>query len=186
LVVTVVAMTTAAYLRDAAMTAVIFGFFGSAWFGWAQEAPPARWSVRLAAGSILSLATAVGGGVVAWQHWSDGTIFGPDTGRNFGIVVGIEFAVTGLGALVLALRRRRDLIPPWVAFVVGVHLFPVAAILQYPMIYLVASLVTVVSLIAVPVARSRTLAISFVTGLGTGLVLLAAAVYSLISALVWS
>jgi len=30
------------------------------------------------------------------------------------------------------------------------------------------------------------LAISFVTGLGTGLVLLAAALYSLISALVWS
>jgi len=179
-------MMTAAYLRDAAMTAVIFGFFGSGWFGWAQDAPPAGWSRRLAAGSILSLAVAATGGIVAWQHWSDGTIFGPDTSRAFGIVVGIEFGVAGLGALLLALRHHRDLIPAWVAFVVGVHLFPVAVILQYPMLHVAAALVTVVSLVAVPVARSRAVAVSFVTGLATGVVLLAAAVYSLVSALTWA
>lgn len=178
-------MTTAAYLRDAAMTAVIFGFFGSGWFGWAQEAPPPRWSWRLALGSILSLAVAIGGGIVAWQHWSDGTIFGPDTGRNFGIVVGIEFAVAAVGALALALTKRKEFIPPWIAFVVGVHLFPVAVILDYPMLHVVAALVTLVSLVAIPIARSRSLAISFVTGVGTGLVLLAGAVYSLVSALTW-
>lgn len=176
---------TAAYLRDAAITAVIFGFFASGWFGWAQEAPPAGWSGRLTAGSILALAVAIGGGVLAWQHWSDGTIFGPAAGRNFGIVVGIEFGVAGLGALLLALRKHRDLIPAWVAFVVGVHLFPVAAILQYSMLYVAAGLVTVVSLIAVPITRSRRCAVSFVTGLGAGLVLLTASLYSLVNALTW-
>ena len=178
-------MMTAAYLRDAAMTAVIFGFFGSGWFGWAQEAPPPRWSRRLAAGSIMSLAVALAGGIIAWQHWTDGTIFDPETGRNFGIVVGIEFAVAGAGALLLGLTKRKDLIPAWIAFVVGVHLFPVAVILQYPMLHLVAALVTVVSLVAIPISRSRNLAVSFVVGLGTGLVLLAGAGYSLVSALIW-
>ena len=176
---------TVAFLRDAAMTAVIFGFFGSGWFGWAQEAPPPGWSWRLALGSILSLAVAVAGGIVAWLHWSDGTIFGPATGRDFGIVVGIEFAMASAGALALGLTNRKDLIPAWIAFVVGVHLFPVAAILQYPVLHVVAALVTLVSLIAVPIARSGSLAVSFVTGVGTGLVLLAGATYSLISALTW-
>jgi len=128
---------------------------------------------------------ALAGGIVGWLHWSDGTIFGPETGRNFGIVVGIEFAVAGIGALVLALIKRREFIPPWVAFVVGVHLFPVAVILHYPLLHVVAALVTAASLVAIPVARSRSLAISFVTGLLTGTVLLTAAVYSLVTALAW-
>ena len=176
---------TAEFLRDAVMTAAIFGFFASGWFGWAQEAPPPGWSRRLAVGSIFSLVVAVAGGFIGWQHWSDGTVFGPDTGRNFGIVVGIEFAVAGVGALILALTRHRQFIPPWIAFVVGVHLFPVAVILHYPLLHIVAALVTVGALIAAPLARSRSWSISFVTGVLTGTVLLTAAVYSLVTALTW-
>jgi hypothetical protein len=131
------------------------------------------------------LAVAVAGGVVGWQHWSDGTILGPETGRDLGIVVGIEFAVAGVGALILALTKRREFIPPWIAFVVGVHLFPVAVILHYPLLHVVAALVTVGSLVAVPLARSRALSISFVTGVLTGTVLFAAAVYSMVTALTW-
>ena len=78
---------------------------------------------------------AVAGGVVTWRNWSSGTVFGADTSRIFGLVVRIQFAVAGLGVLVLALRRRSDLTPAWVALVVGVHLFPVAALLRYPLIY---------------------------------------------------
>jgi hypothetical protein len=98
-------------------------------------------------------------------------------------VVGSEFAVAGLGALVLALRRRSDLTPAWVALVVGVHLFPVAALLRYPLIYAVAALVTLVAVAAIPVARSRGVAVSAVTGLATGSVLLAAGFVSLVTAL---
>jgi hypothetical protein len=47
------------FVRDAAATAVIFGFFASAWFGWAEENPPAKWRVWLIAGSIIGLATAL-------------------------------------------------------------------------------------------------------------------------------
>lgn len=170
---------TAGFARDAAATAAIFGFFASSWFGWAQEQPPRAWRKALITGSVLSLLIAVAGGVLAWQHWSDGTAFNPNTGRDFGIIVGIEVAVAGLGAAVLAARHRTDLTAPWIALVVGVHLFPLAPLLQYPLLAVVAALVTVAALAAVPLARSTSIAVSAVTGIATGTVLLAAALISL-------
>ncbi|WP_320065126.1 hypothetical protein [Micromonospora sp. RTGN7] len=174
----------AEHVRDASATAVIFGFFASSWFGWAQEAPPRSWRPVLVVGSVLSLLTAVAAGVLTWRRWSDPTAFDADTSRTFGLIVGIEFAVAALGAGLLALRRRRELIPVWVALVVGVHLFPVAALLDYPLIHVVAALVTAVALAAVPVARARAVPVSAAVGIGAGGVLLAAAVASLVIALV--
>jgi hypothetical protein len=175
----------AEYVRDAAMTAVIFGFFGSSWFGWAQEAPPERWRKPLVAGSVASLLTAAAGGLLAWRHWSDGSVFGsPDTGRSFGILVGIEFGLAGLGAALLSIRERhRDLVSAWIALVVGVHFFPVAVLIKFPLVHVAGALVTLVALAAVPVARKRSLRVSAITGVGTGVVLLAAAIVSLVVAL---
>ncbi|MGW4498834.1 hypothetical protein ACWENR_09460 [Micromonospora sp. NPDC004336] len=174
----------AEHIRDASATAVVFGLFGSGWFGWAQESPPRRWPPILGLGSMFSLLTAAVGGILTWQRWSDPTAFDADTSRSFGVVVGIEFGAAALGAVLLALRRRRDLIPVWVALVVGLHLFPVAALIDYPLVHVVAALVTAVALAAVPLARARGVAVSAVVGLGTGAVLLAGAVSSLLIALV--
>ncbi|MBQ1012420.1 hypothetical protein KBX53_15945 [Micromonospora sp. M51] len=171
------------HVRDAAATAFVFAFFATSWFGWAQEAPPKRWRRVLIAGSVLSLLTAAAGALFAWRHWSDGTALDADTSPTFGIVVGIEFGVAAVGAGLLALLRRNELVAPWIALVVGVHLFPVAALIDYPLIHLVAALVTVVAVAAVPVARARAVAVSAVVGLGTGGVLLVAAVSSLLIAL---
>jgi hypothetical protein len=66
--------------------------------------------------------------------------------------------------------------------VVGVHLFPLAPLLEYPLVCLVAALVTLAALGAVPLARSRSWALSAVTGLAAGPVLLAAAIFSLVDA----
>jgi hypothetical protein len=77
--------------------------------------------------------------------------------------------------------KRADLISAWVALVVGVHLFPLAPLLQYPLLYVVAALVSMAALVAVPLARSQSLAVSAITGLATGVVLLAAALFSLVS-----
>ena len=167
------------FIRDAAATAAVLGFFAASWFGWAQDAPPPSWRRALLAGSVVSLLTAVVGGVLAWRTWTDGTAFDDDTSRAFGVVVGVELALAGLGAAVLTMRRRSDVIPAWVALVVGLHLFPIAALLDYPMLYVVAGLVSLVALAAVPLARARDLAVSAVTGLGAGTVLLIAAVVSL-------
>ena len=170
---------TAAYVRDAAATGAIFGFFASAWFGWAQEAPPRRLRPYLIAGSMLSIAAVVAGAVLMVRHWGDGTVFDADTSPVFGIVVGVEFALAGIGAGVLSARGKRELVPAWVALVVGVHLFPVEVLIEYPFIHVPAALVTLVALSAVPVARRRDLAVSTVVGLGSGIVLLLSAAYSL-------
>ena len=55
---------------------------------------------------MAALATAAAGGILMWRHWSDGTAFDRDTSIRFGIVVGIEFALAGIGAAILAARRR--------------------------------------------------------------------------------
>ncbi len=170
---------TSEFVRDNAATAAVFGFFASAWFGWAQEKPPTSWRNALAAGSIVSLLIAVAGGILAWRHWEDGTVFDEGTSRAFGVVVGIEFALAGAGGLVLAMRQRTDIIPTWIALVVGVHLFPVAWLLGIPLIYFVAALVTLAALASVSLARHRGLAISAVTGALVGAVLLLAAMFSL-------
>jgi hypothetical protein len=73
---------TAAFVRDAAATAAVFGFFAASWFGWAQDNPPKPWRRPLIAGSILSLLTAAAGGLLTWRHWTDGTVFDADTSRT--------------------------------------------------------------------------------------------------------
>lgn len=173
----------AEFVRDAAATAAILGFFASSWFGWAQEQPPRTWRTPLIAGTVLALLIAAAGAVLAWQHWSDPTALDADTSRLFGVIVGIEFAAAGIGAAALALLRRSDLTPAWIALVVGVHLFPLAPLLRYRLLYLTATLVTLAALAAVPLATARSLPVSAVTGVATGTVLLATALYSLASAM---
>lgn len=172
----------AEHVRDPAATAVIFGFFASSWFGWAQEAPPDRWRGLLTTGSVTGLLTAIAGALLTWRLWHHDTAFDEATSRAFGVVVAIEFGAAALGSVLLALRGRRDLISVWVAFVVGVHLFPVATLIGYPMIHIVAALITVVSVAAIPVARARKLSVSAVVGVPIGLVLLVAALFAVVSA----
>jgi hypothetical protein len=174
---------TAEYTRDAAMTAVVFGFFAMGWFGWAQEHPPRPWTTWLRAGSAAAALTLVAAAVLAWRLWDTGTVFDEGTGRAFGIIVGAEFGLAGVGAVVLTRRNRKELVPVWIATVVGVHLFPLAPLLHCPLLYAVATLVTVAALVAVPVARRRGLPVSAVNGLGVGAVLLVAAIVSLVDAL---
>jgi hypothetical protein len=170
------------HVRDFAGTAAAFGFFASVWFGWAQEKPPAGWKPVLVTGSVLSVATAVAGGLLLWRLWSRDTAFDDTTGPRFGIVVGIEFGTAALGAVLLAVLRRADWTAAWIALVVGLHLFPVAVILEYPLLHLVAAAVTVAALAAIPLARRRAVAVSAATGLPTGAVLLAGALVSLVGA----
>ncbi|WP_433832466.1 hypothetical protein ACQP2E_16210 [Actinoplanes sp. CA-015351] len=118
----------------------------------------------------------------ASRHSSAGTVFDEDTSRTFGIVVGVEFAAAAAGAVVLAVLRRRELTSAWIGFVVGVHLFPVAAIIGYPFIYLVGVLVTIVSLVGVPIARARNVAPSAIVGAGSGTFLLVGAIFSAVAA----
>ena len=169
----------AEFTRDAAATAAVFGFFAASWFGWAQENPPASWRNWLIAGALLSLLIAVVGGVFTRQHWSTGTAFSAQTGRTFGLIVGIEFAIAGIGAGLLSWWGRSDLIAPWVALVVGLHFVPLAPLLHYPLLYGISALVSVVALVTIPLAHAQMLTVSALTGVATGSILLAAALFSL-------
>ena len=94
-------------LRDAAMTALILGFFASCWFGWAQERPPAAWRTPLITATVLSLAVSATGAVFAWRHWSgDSALSEPGAMRQYGIILGVEFGVAAAGAAAIALLRH--------------------------------------------------------------------------------
>ena len=46
------------YVRDLAVTAVVFGMAAFVWFGWGQEGPPERWRAWLGVGSGVGLLVA--------------------------------------------------------------------------------------------------------------------------------
>jgi hypothetical protein len=171
--------------RDAAMTALILGFFASCWFGWAQERPPAPWRKLLIVGAGLSIAVALVGGVSAWRMWSDTSALDePGAVRAYLIIVGIEFGVAAAGAAVIALTGHRQYLAPWICLVVGVHFVPLAPVLDDPILFGLGAVLTAVALAAVPVSRQTALAPSAVTGAGAGTALLAVAAWSAVSVLV--
>ena len=121
------------------------------------------------------------GGLLTWQYWSTGTAFNPETGRTFGILVALAFVIAGAGAGLLIALHKRHLIPPWIALVIGAHFFPLARLAHYPLLIVVAVIVILVALVAAPFARSQSITVSAITGLTTGLVLLAAAISALVT-----
>lgn len=171
----------AEFTRDAATTAAIFSLAAASWFRWAQAQPPAAWRYWLIGGSIFSLLIAVAGGVLTWQYWSTETAFNLETGRTFGLLVGLEFMIAGAGAGLLTALHKSQLIAPWIALVIGAHFFPLARLAHYPLLIVVAVIVILVALVAAPFARSQSITVSAFTGLTTGIVLLSAAISALVT-----
>ena len=163
------------------MMGAVLGFFASSWFGWALDDPPARWRKGLVAGCVVSLATAVTGALLAARHWSDGSVFDAATSRTFGIVVGIEVALAALGAWLLSRRRRSELVSAYISLVVGVHFFALAPLLQNPLLYVVAVVMTIGAVASIPIARGRSISVSSVAGVLAGSTLLAAAIFALVA-----
>lgn len=172
---------TSEFGRDGAATAIVFGSASAAWFGWAQEDPPEGWRRPLVAGSLAGVVVAGAGAIRMWQDWSSGSAIDAESGPIFGIIVGIEFAIAALGSLALIAVRRSELIAPWVALVVGIHFFFLAPLLEMGMLYGVAVLVTIGAVVSVPTARIAGETNSAMTGVMVGLVLLGAALLSLLS-----
>jgi hypothetical protein len=170
-------------VRDHAMTALILGFFASAWFGWAQERPPLAWRRPLIVGALLSVVIAVFGATLAWRSWSAGSALSePGAMRSYGIIVGIEFGIAAVGAAGLAALGHSDDISSWICLVVGVHFLPMAPLLKNPSLVVLGALLTAVALTGVLVSRRTALAPSAITGAGAGVVLLGFALGSAVSA----
>ncbi|WP_213453253.1 hypothetical protein [Rhizomonospora bruguierae] len=174
---------TPEYLRDAAATVGIFGFFAMVWFGWAQEAPPRSWRRWLVAGSVVSVLLVIAGVTLYALNLDTGTAFDRDTSIHYGVAVGIEFALAGIGAVILGGTGRKEFIPVLVGLIVGIHFFPLAVILNYPVLHVIGALATGAAAAAVPLARRHGVAISAVTGVGMGISLLLGAFAALAAAL---
>ncbi len=159
------------FTRDLAMYAAIFGFFGMVWFGWAQEKPPKSWRAWLGAGSMLSVIVAIAGLYLAITNWSAATALTREASITFGIVVGIEFAIAGIGATIFA-KRQPHYVSAWIAFVVGAHFLPLAWIFQDPWLYLLTALACAAPVTAALLAKKHGIAVSALTGALMGIVLL--------------
>src|SRR5690349_13210388 len=120
-------VATTPFPQDLAVCAAVFGVAAFVWFGWAQEAPPARWRPPLGLGSALGVLLAVVGGLLAWRVWGTGMAMAhPQARLVFGIVGAVEVGASGLGSAALALTGRSRWIAPWIAGVVGAHFVPLA------------------------------------------------------------
>ena len=166
------------FTRDLAMYAAIFGFFGVVWFGWAQEKPPKSWRTWLGVGSVASAAITVLGLYLAITNWGAATALTREASITFGIVVGLEFAIAGIGAAVIS-KRKPQYIPAWIALVVGAHFLPLAWIFKDSWLYLLTALACAAPVAAVLLAKKNSIAVSALTGALMGTVLLAFALRGL-------
>jgi hypothetical protein len=170
--------------RDGGFTADILGFFGLAWFGWAQSAPPRGLVPYLVVGQVLSAVVAVVGLVVALREpRSEGALTDRPTRRRYGIVVGVELVLCGAGAAVLGATGAGEYIPVWIAMVVGAHFVPLSPVLHDPGLRPLAVAVVLAALVGLVVALTTTVDASTVVGGVTGLLLLAYAAVALAGAL---
>jgi hypothetical protein len=170
--------------RDGGITALIEGFFGSAWFGWAHASPPAWLDPWLTVGSVAALLVAIAGAVVGFTSpASTAAINSREAGRRFGIIVGVEFGLAGLGAALLGALGQPDYIPVWVCAVVGVHFLPLAPLLRDRNLVPLGILVTATAVVALVVGLTTDVAPSTITGVGAGLSLTVFGALALVGAL---
>jgi len=134
-------MTTS---RDGAFTALIFGFFGMGWFGWAQSAATPRESTLFSVGSVLAALLFIAGGWLTFRARREpGAVQDPSTGRRFGVIVGIETVLCLVGSMVLGATGQAVYIPAWIALVVGLHFIPLAPLFGDRRLPVLATVVTV-------------------------------------------
>jgi hypothetical protein len=170
--------------RDLGITALVEGFFAAAWFGWGNAAPSSLGPL-LVVGSIIGLLVAVAGGVVGFRApGADAALNDPVPNRRYGIVVGIEFGVAGLGAAVLGIVGYPAYIPVWVCAVVGVHFFALVNILRDPTLRVLGTLMCAVAVLALVIAwwPGSHVRPGLVTGVGAGMLLLTFGSWALVRA----
>jgi hypothetical protein len=168
--------------REYALTALFEGFFGAAWFGWGQAEPPATLSAILAAGSVVAILTAIAGGVLSYRFRSSSAAMDEQASRRrYGITVGIEFGLAGIGAAALGISGQSAYIPVWVCAVVGVHFFPLAPVLRDRTLFPLGALVSGAAAAALIVGLTTHVAPSAVTGVAAGWLLTLFALANLVS-----
>ncbi|GLY64718.1 hypothetical protein [Amycolatopsis taiwanensis] len=181
---TVTMATRQATARDLSVNAAVLGVAATVWFGWAQEAPPAGWSLPLGIGSGTGVLIAVLAGVSAWRSWRSGSAMADASGRRtYNWAVGAEVVAIAVGVVALALIGQSAYLAPWILFVVGTHFVPLGDLFVIRSLKLAGVLLAVVSAVAVVVGLMWTVTPSAVAGGAGGVVLVAFAIWALLK--VW-
>lgn len=166
------------FVRDYAMYAAIFGMFGFAWFGWAQENPPNKLRPLLGIGSAVSFIIACIGGYQAFRHWGDGSALAADESYAlFGAIVAVEIISALVGALYLIKRKKQQYVATWVAFIVGIHFAPLAVLFHDPWLYVLAATIAASAAVSL---RSRQLQPNTFVCITTGIILLSFGIHGIV------
>ncbi|MGO4547882.1 hypothetical protein AB4Z29_24105 [Paenibacillus sp. 2TAB23] len=169
------------YLRDYAMYAAIFGMFGFCWFGWAQENPRSSWRKYIGIASALPLLVSLAGIYLSVTNWQEATaLSGSDTFRSYLIFVFIEFFLAAIGAVLLIKLKKTDYVAPWILFIVGIHFFWLKDVFKDSSLYVLGTLLVVISILSLWLAKRLGVAPSAITGIGGGTVLLGFAILGLV------
>lgn len=168
--------------RDLGVTALVEGFFATAWFGWgsATASGLAWWTT---VGTILALLVAASGAIIGFRSpRSTAKLRDPAAGRRYGIIIGIEFGSAAIGAAILGGSGQGAYIPAWVCVVVGVHFFALAPVLGDPRLVLLGVLTCLVAFSAAAIPLITDVAPSLIAGLGAGTLLLVFGAIALVGA----
>lgn len=169
------------YIRDYVMYAAIFGVFGFSWFGWAQENPPKSWRIPLGIGSGLSLLVGLIGVYFSILNWDESTaLSAAGAFSSYLTFVVIEVILAAVGAFLLTHYKKQYYIASWICFIVGVHFIWLKHVFQDPSLYILATLLIVVSWISIFLSKKKNISNSALTGVGAGFVLFCFAVFGLI------
>lgn len=169
------------YIRDYAMYAAVFGLFSSVWFGWAQENPRKNWLIYIRVASVIAVIVCLLGFYLSGTHWQAASMLNEQTNfKTYLIVFYGEMAIGGIGAIALFLLKHQEYTAAWIALVVGVHFIALKSVFDDSSLYVLAAIMILISLASPFIARKLDVAISAVTGIGSGLTLLVYALSGLI------
>jgi hypothetical protein len=169
------------YVRDHSFTIAWFGLMTFVWLGWSQEDPKPWMRPILGIGSVLGLGLSIWFGILTYRGWSGATAL---EGRYpwMGVLVVVEFALAGIGVLVLARRKQQRWSAWWVALVVALHFLPLGILLQDGTVVALGVAQAIALVALVPLLRRAEYRTSRVAGPVMGFSLLG---YAVVSAVVF-
>ena len=168
--------------RGRGIGAAIVGFFAVSWFAWGSAEPTATAvTAVIRIGTVVGLLVIVLGVLLAVRSPAGSSVMAdPVARRRYGIIVGGEFALIGLGSAVLGAVGWAEWIPVAVCLGVGLHFFPLAPVLRDRGLIVLGVLLILVAAGALLVGLTTGVAPGTVTGVGAGVCLLIWAVSALL------